>query len=157
MHDLESLYRAKFHTFLSTVTALLGDVEVARDVVQDAFARSLQRLDQYEGTGSLEAWVWRIVVNRALDEARRGKTADSVRVASSASDTTNGRGGEHAHVRALISALPIRQRIAVFLRYYADLDYDDIARALDISPGTVGATLSHARATLANNLEAERR
>jgi RNA polymerase sigma factor (sigma-70 family) len=44
--------------------------------------------------------------------------------------------------------LPERQRLALFLRYYADLDYATIAQALAISGGTVGATLNQAREAL---------
>jgi RNA polymerase sigma factor (sigma-70 family) len=47
-----------------------------------------------------------------------------------------------------LELLTERQREVLFLHYYADLDYDMIARALGISPGTVGATLSAARQTL---------
>ena len=51
-------------------------------------------------------------------------------------------------VRRLLAALPERRRTVVFLRYYADLDYDAIAKALDIAPGTVAATLHEAHDTL---------
>jgi DNA-directed RNA polymerase specialized sigma24 family protein len=44
----------------------------------------------------------------------------------------------------------------LFLRYYADLDYRAIARALSISSGTVGATLSQAQKALERELEASR-
>jgi RNA polymerase sigma factor (sigma-70 family) len=50
-------------------------------------------------------------------------------------------------------ALPERQRLALFLRYYADLDYAAIAAALGISPGTVGALLHTARTSLRRTLE----
>ena len=49
---------------------------------------------------------------------------------------------------AWVAALPERQRLAVFLRYYADLDYRAIATALAIEPGTVSATLNSAHASL---------
>jgi DNA-directed RNA polymerase specialized sigma24 family protein len=49
--------------------------------------------------------------------------------------------------------LPDRQRFILFLRYYADLDYGAIATALDLSPGTVGATLHAAHATLRERLQ----
>src|SRR3712207_1751732 len=77
--ELEELYRRRFRAFLSTVTALLGDAESARDVVQDGFASALLRRADFTGSGSLEGWVWRIVVNRALDERRsRRRTAEAV-------------------------------------------------------------------------------
>jgi RNA polymerase sigma factor (sigma-70 family) len=52
-----------------------------------------------------------------------------------------------------LDLLTERQREIVFLHYYADLDYAAIACALEISPGTVGATLTTARRTLRQALE----
>ena len=60
---------------------------------------------------------------------------------------------EDGELRAAVAALPERQRLAVFLRHYADLDYASIAEALEIAPGTVGATLSAAYSTLRTRLE----
>jgi RNA polymerase sigma factor (sigma-70 family) len=55
----------------------------------------------------------------------------------------------HDHdVRFLLASLPERQRLVLFLRYYADLDYRSIAEAVGIESGTVAATLNQARATL---------
>ena len=51
-------------------------------------------------------------------------------------------------VRAAVAALPERQRLALFLRYYADLDYAAIAAALGVRRGTVSATLNHAHEAL---------
>jgi RNA polymerase sigma factor (sigma-70 family) len=58
-----------------------------------------------------------------------------------------------AELVAAMSMLSERQRLVVFLRYYADLDYATIAEALSISSGTVGATLTTARAALGDALE----
>jgi RNA polymerase sigma factor (sigma-70 family) len=52
-----------------------------------------------------------------------------------------------------ISRLPERQRLALFLRYFADLSYDGIAEAVDVSPGTVAATLNAAHRALRRRLE----
>ncbi len=56
-------------------------------------------------------------------------------------------------LRALVASLPERQRQALFLRYYADLDYQSIAEALGIKPGTVAASLHGARESLRRRLE----
>jgi RNA polymerase sigma-70 factor (ECF subfamily) len=111
--------------------------------VQEAFARAVRRRRDFRGSGSLEAWVWRIVVNAARDARRR--TAASPPPIETA---TNG----HAPVLPL-HLLTERQRESVFLHYYADLDYAAIAEALEISAGTVGATLNAARRTLRRALE----
>jgi RNA polymerase sigma factor (sigma-70 family) len=52
-----------------------------------------------------------------------------------------------------VRALPERQRLVVFLRYWADLDYRSIAAALEIEVGTVSATLNAAHATLRRSLQ----
>lgn len=153
--ELEELYRRRFRAFLATVTALLGDAEEARDVVQDAFASALGRRGDYTGSGSLEAWVWRIVLNRALDRRRARARAPELRAERFEAPSVNGDYVAAAAVRARLQALPRRQRLAVFLRYYADLDYETIAHVLEISPGTVGAALNHARGTLRARLKEE--
>jgi DNA-directed RNA polymerase specialized sigma24 family protein len=56
-------------------------------------------------------------------------------------------------VRRCVARLPRRQKLALFLHYYADLDYDAIARVLEISPGTVGKLLWDARTTLRGMLD----
>ncbi len=61
--------------------------------------------------------------------------------------------GDGAIVRGWVAALPERQRLAVFLRYYADLDYRAVAAALDVEVGTVSATLSSAHRALRKQLE----
>ena len=152
---LEAVYRLRFRAFMSTVTAFLGDADAARDVVQESFASALARRDTYTGSGTLEAWVWRIVINRALDQRRLDARTSLVPDDADTAPSPNGRYEAAQAVRAQLAALPERQRLAVFLRYYADLDYESIARILEISPGTVGAALHQAHGTLRIRLREE--
>jgi RNA polymerase sigma factor (sigma-70 family) len=101
---------------------------------------------RFRGEGSLDGWVWRTVVNTACN-ARRDTSKHRADDPSVAPAATNGQvvdGG----VRALLATLPERQRLVLFLRYYADLDYRSIAEVLEIQPGTVGATLNHAHSAM---------
>ena len=65
----------------------------------------------------------------------------------------NGDTPDERIVRVWIAGLPERQRLAVYLRYYADLDYRAIAAVLEVELGTVSATLSAAHRSLRKNLE----
>ena len=103
----------------------------------------------FGGEGPLEAWVWRIVLNAARSDVRRDVPA----VAYDGSVSTNGRPEDDAELRVVLARLPERQRTAVFLRYYADLDYAAIGEALGITTGTVAATLNAAHTALRNRLE----
>jgi RNA polymerase sigma-70 factor (ECF subfamily) len=143
LDELEALYRTKLPEFRRVAAAIAGDRELGRDAVQEAFASAIRRRRDYRGSGTLEAWIWRIVVNAARDARRRRPAASLPQEAEA-----NG----HAPLLPL-DLLTERQREIVFLHYYADLDYAAIAEALEISAGTVGATLNAARRTLRQALE----
>lgn len=139
------MYRRRLAELRRVATAITGSREAGLDAVQDAFAAAIRQRGSFRGEGSLDAWLWRIVVNTARDYTLTRSTlpledgADGPGVGVAASESVG------ADLHALVSQLPERQRLTLFLRYYADLDYGTIAEALQISPGTVGATLNQAR------------
>jgi RNA polymerase sigma factor (sigma-70 family) len=145
--ELESLYRREYRRFLRVATAILRDEARAVDAVQEAFAAAIRRQRQFRGDGSLEAWVWRMVVNAALKERGRPRDVEwnEREIATPIEEPTP--------VAEAIARLPERQRLALFLRYYADLDYESIATALQVSSGTVGATLNAAHTSLRRLLQ----
>jgi RNA polymerase sigma factor (sigma-70 family) len=146
--SLALLYQRRYHRFLRVAEAIVGDSELAHDVVQDAFARAIRGRFGFRGEGDLEAWVWRIVVNRARSAGREEPPpAAALDELASRAAVMNGQAQDH-ELRALVAALPERQRLVLFLRYYAELDYQQIAEAMDVRPGTVGATLHQAHAAL---------
>lgn len=149
LDELEALYRSRFDVFARVAASVTGDAERARDAVQEAFAVAVRRRGSFRREGPLEAWVWRIVLNVARTDVRRS----AAEVGHVDRARSNGRPEENAELRAALAHLPERQRTAVFLRYYADLDYAGIAEALGIARGTVSATLHAARANLQTKLE----
>jgi RNA polymerase sigma-70 factor (ECF subfamily) len=142
---LESLYRSDLPRFVRTAAAIVGDEWAGRDAVQDAFVQAVKNQGSYRGEAALEAWVWRIVINEALALRRSRASAFERRPTI---PSTNHIPEHDAAVRAWVAALPERQRLAVFLRYFADLDYQSIAVALEVEVGTVSATLATAHAAL---------
>jgi RNA polymerase sigma factor (sigma-70 family) len=98
----------------------------------------------------LEGWLWRIVVNVASNGRRELPT---VALPEESAADTSPAAIAHGGLAAAMSMLSERQRLVLFLRYYADLDYATIAEALSISGGTVGATLTTGRAALGQALE----
>ena len=149
LDELEELYRSRFEVFARVAASVTGDPERARDAVQDAFAIAVRKRGSFRGEGPLEAWVWRIVLNAARSDVRRSVPA----VGYDEPVSANGRAVEEAELRVALVRLPERQRTAVFLRYYADLDYEAIGEALGITIGAVAATLNAAHTTLRSRLE----
>ena len=125
MDEIEGLYRSRFDIFTRVAASVTGDSERARDVVQEAFATALRKRRSFRGEGPLEAWVWRIVLNAARMDARR-----SIPAIGDDEPAANGHPERDAELRLALERLPERQRTAVFLRYYADLDYAAIGEAL---------------------------
>ncbi|HLY85596.1 MAG TPA: sigma-70 family RNA polymerase sigma factor [Gaiellaceae bacterium] len=150
--ELEIVYRLRYRHFLRVATAILGEEAAGHDAVQEGFANALREQESFRGDGPLEAWVWRSVVNAALATRRgrlpRRESAEAVDPASA-----NGHAADEVGVRAWVAALPERQRLTVYLRYYADLDYRSIAQALDVEVGTVSAALSSAHQALRRSLK----
>ena len=145
--ELERVYRAEFLRFVRVATAVAGDEQSGADAVHDAFVQAVRKRRSYRGDGPLEAWLWRLVVNAAKKRASVWPTG---KLEELGVEQENGFGDP---VRALIASLPERQRLTLFLRYYADLDYESIASTLGIASGTVGATLNAAHAALRSTLE----
>lgn len=144
---LEAIYRHRYAQFLRVALAIVGDHETAQEVVQEAFAKAIRSRFEFRGLGAPEAWVWAIVLNLARSTARH-QVPDALDNAADEVARSNGRPDEWPELRAAVAALPERQRLAVFLRHYADMDYEQIAAVLQIERGTVAATLHAAHGAL---------
>lgn len=149
--ELERVYRSEFRALIRTATAYLGDVELATEAVQEGVANAIRKRRTYRGEGTLEAWLWSVVLN-AIRSAHRER-AHSRMVAAALDPVPPLDASSDEAVRAAVRRLPERQRLVLFLRFYADLDYATIADLLDISEGTVGASLNAARKSLRGLLE----
>ncbi len=129
--------------------------DAAADAVQEAFVRALRGRGSLRDPDALEPWVWRTVLNVSLTQrAARLQSLEGVPPDDAA--VSNGHPGEWRELRAAVAALPERQRSVLFLRHYADLDYERIGEVLGIARGTVAATLTQAHAALRRSIEVPR-
>lgn len=151
LQELEALYRRDLARFVRAGSAIVGNETGGRDVVQEAFARAVKSRGSFRGEVELEAWVWRIVINTALEQRRQAVA--EVELDDIFQISENGSAEADLGVRHWVAALPERQRLAVFLRYFAGLDYRSIAVALDVEVGTVSAALAAAHAALRRSMK----
>jgi RNA polymerase sigma-70 factor (ECF subfamily) len=143
-HELDRAYRlAGF---------ILGDAREAEDATQDALLRAWRQRRSLRQLGSAQAWFDRILVNGCRDRLRRRRS--SVRwaevddaVSSAAADPFASLLARDSVLRAL-STLPPEQRIALILRYWADLPIDAVADRLGIPAGTAKSRLHYAMQAL---------
>ncbi|HUO71692.1 MAG TPA: RNA polymerase sigma factor [Solirubrobacteraceae bacterium] len=146
--EIERLYRGRYVGFRNAVATVSGDYESARDAVQEGFARAFRSRAQFRGEGSLEGWVWRIVLRAALEQRKSGAAVLPLgEVEAGLVEPER----DPALAESLLELSP-RRRLMVFLRYFADLDYATIAEVCEVDEGTVAATLAQARTALAQRL-----
>jgi RNA polymerase sigma-70 factor (ECF subfamily) len=149
---IEDLYRRRYGRFHGVLSTISGSYESGHDAVQEAFARALAKRSEFRGEGSLEGWIWQIAVRTAL-EARTGKEVVSM---NGALDPALVDPQRDPLLAAALKDLSPRRRLMIFLRYFADLSYAQIATACGVTEGTVAATLAQARDELLGALEEER-
>ncbi len=139
---------------------LTGEREIARDIVQDAWADIVKGLSRLDDSRVFPAWAYRIVTRRAADMIRkrqRGRRLDQAFAeeprdeSAAAAKVETGADGEP--LRAAMNKLPTEQRAAVALFYIEDFSVAEVAAALNIPAGTVKTRLMHARRKLRAALE----
>jgi RNA polymerase sigma-70 factor, ECF subfamily len=143
---IEALYRERYAGFRDALAPLVGSRDSAHDVVQEAFACALRDADKLRSEESLAPWIWKIALRIALRQRGRrpeDELPEDLMILDEEHDPA---------LAAAVRSLTPQRRLVLFLRYYADFTYSDIAQALDIAEGTVGATLSPAHATLLDQL-----
>jgi RNA polymerase sigma-70 factor (ECF subfamily) len=143
---IEALYRERYAGFRDALAPMVGSREAAHDVVQEAFACALRDADKLRKEESLAPWIWKIALRIALRQRRRrseDELPEDLMILDEERDPA---------LAAAVRSLTPQRRLVLFLRYYADFTYSEIAAALDIAEGTVAATLSQAHAALLDQL-----
>jgi RNA polymerase sigma-70 factor (sigma-E family) len=153
-----ALYEAHALGLIRLAVVMLGDRPAAEDVVQEAFCGLYRRWHSLTDTANALAYVRSSVINGCRSALRRrirqltGLTAEQPGEADSAESEAL-LGEEHRQVLLAIRRLPSRQREALVLRYYLDLDEAEIAASMRVSRGTVKSTTSRALTALGRILE----
>lgn len=153
--DFDDWFSLNYRRVLSSVLIVCaGDVPRAEDATNDAFLDALAKWHKVSALDSPRAWVTKVAINKAKRSwLRRNRYVSPVNV--DMTDRPQFDGAANLDLWDAVSRLSVKQRSAIVLRYVDDLTQGDIARELDIAPGTVSATLTQARAKLRVELEGE--
>jgi RNA polymerase sigma factor (sigma-70 family) len=162
--EFQEFYLASHERCLRAVIAGTGSVDLAEDLVAEAFTRALMSWRTVRVHPAPEAWVVRTALNVRVSWWRRRRrevpiddhgtgTLDRL----TALEPNWGSDPELDPVLlAALARLSVRQREVIALRVFLDLDIATTARLLRIAPGTVGAHLSRAVAALRSHVELAR-
>jgi RNA polymerase sigma-70 factor (ECF subfamily) len=138
-----------------------GDGAAADDVTQQVFVKLMSQISQFQARSQFSTWLYRLVTNACLDHKRglrryllfgdSSELPKKVDVQRSAESTFIATQIE-AQVRDAVATLKPKLRIAVLLKYFDDLSYDEMAAALSCSRGTVASRLNRGHRMLAQKL-----
>ncbi len=147
--------RYKDRVFSIAVHFLKGDEAAAQDVTQEVFVKVFRAAPSFRQDARLSTWLYRITANACMDELRRrrrvilfGDVPPRIHPAVQPSEPAELSGD----VTAALGRLSPKLRIAVLLRYFDDLTYEEIADALGVTQGTVASRLNRAHKVLAREL-----
>jgi RNA polymerase sigma-70 factor (ECF subfamily) len=153
----EEFYLREYPRVLGLAFALSGSRWAAEDLTQEAFLAAhseWHRIGKYEQP---PAWVRRVVANKAVSTIRRrvSETKALARWGSMYRVELPDLGASDPTFWTAVRSLPRRQAQVITLYYLEDLSVGDVAKILDLSPGSVKRHLYNGRATLARTLAIE--
>ena len=166
MEALQSLIEAHQARVVGTVVKMLGDDLDAEDIAQQVFIRVWKSAGRYQPTAKFTTWLFKITRNLVFNELRRRKRhsvtslqheeeehffqpADSGGISPDASLLDS---ELNDAIQMAIDALPETQRMAIVLRRYEEMPYEEIGEVLELSVPAVKSVLFRARAKLRERL-----
>jgi RNA polymerase sigma-70 factor (ECF subfamily) len=135
---------------------MLGDVHEGEDLAQETFARLFARRQQYEPTGKLSTFLWRMALNLCYDELRKQRRSGTIGGTPEdelgeelpgiepAPDAQMVAAERAQAVRQALARLAEPYRVVVVLRHYEGLKYREIGQILDVPEGTVKSRMAEA-------------
>ncbi len=139
---------------------ILRDSDLAKDAVQEALVRCWQQLPKLREVARFDGWLYRILVNAAVDESkRRHRLQTSVRaidVEPSVADSSQ-QIADREELEQGFRQLSIDQRAVIVLHHYAGLTLDEVADAVGIPPGTARTRYYGAISAMRAALDADAR
>jgi len=167
MAAFEALVERHQRLVVGTVARMLGTNSDAEDIAQQVFVRVWKNAKRYEPRAKFTTWLLKITRNLVFNELRRRARHPAVPLQSETEEEERPLKDETAvppdatllehelqeAVDAAIAQLPEAQRMAVILRRYEELSYEEIAEALDQSVSAVKSLLFRARTELRESLK----
>ncbi len=158
---LETLYDAHAKTVYWAAYGVLHDQELAADAMQNAFLSAHRHMDtlQAMSTEQCRAWLYRCAVNGSIDILRRNKRSIPTEDAGmQEADSAPGpeaeaeRSETQKAVHEALNKLPEKYREPLYLYYFAELDYHQVAEALQLNEGTLKSRMARGRAMMEKHL-----
>lgn len=138
---MAQLYSAHWRNAYRAAYLVVHDAAAAEDIAQDAFLAAVDALDRFDRRRPFAPWLHRIVVNRALDWARREALRHRISRPESVFEPLPPPEEIGGEMMSALKELPAEQRAVVVLRYLLEYTPGEIAAMLSLPRGTVNSRL----------------
>lgn len=156
---LDDLLRAHYDRIYAVCRRITGSDADAADAAQEALIKIVRSLPTFDGRAAFSTWAYRIATNSSLDELRRRRRRPTLERHDPAderhSEPIDPDAGPRVEaiadrlaIDAALAQVPETFRVPLVLRDVGDLDYAEIAEALDVPVGTVKSRIARGRAAL---------
>jgi RNA polymerase sigma-70 factor, ECF subfamily len=151
--SFEEFFRAEFAPVARALVIVTGDLGVAEDLAQEAFARAFERWDRVREMVSPAGYVYRAGLN--LHRSRLRRAAVALRHRGSGATAPDAEPGLHHQIREMLASLPRGQREALMLVEWLGYTAEEAAAILRVRPSSVRGRLHRARASLRDRFGGE--
>lgn len=156
----EALFRANQRRVFSVALNFFGgNRELAEDITQQVFLKIFDKIGDFRGEAELTTWLYRITVNACVDEQRKTRRFFSLESffgefrAKKTPEEKFERREISAEVQRALATLKPKFRLPILLKYSEGLSYEEIARVLECSIGTISSRLNRGHKMLAQKLK----
>ncbi len=155
--DFRKVYDANIVLLLKVATRIVSDSDVAEDLVHDSLIKMHERKLVFPSMEDVKYWLLRVVKNASLNYVKRKnreklayeKIVKADRHEMETGETTLLRNDTQQRIKDSLEKLPLNLKIVLILREYAELNYKEIGKILDITEGNVKVRVFRAREQLA--------
>lgn len=148
LDDFEAFFEGHKNLVFRVAYLMMGDRGQAEDVMQEVFVAAWKSSGSFNpDKGKLKSWLYRITVNKCISTQRRKKVEmvwEVVESPSEPAEDTLLKREEREVVMQAVNSLDEKHHAVLVLRYFDDLSYGEIARALSIPLGTVKSRMNKA-------------
>jgi len=145
---------------IGTISKMLGSEAESEDLAQQVFIRVWKSASRYQPTAKFTTWLFRITRNLVFNELRRKRhfadhteeIPEPAERVEKEPDRVLLEGELQKAIQEAINQLPESQRMAIILRRYEDMSYEDIAKVMETTVPAVKSILFRARAELRERL-----
>lgn len=159
---LEQIMKEYGDELVRLAYSYVKDVDIAKDITQNAFVKCYQKLDSFRGDSKMKTWLYRITINECKDHLKSWNhkkvrvmdyIQENTKSALPSAESSVFNEAKNQEIKNIVLSLPNKYREVLYLYYYDSLNIEEVAEVTDLGVNTVKTRLRRAKQRLKIKLE----